>query len=304
MLREEALAVLGLSEGHTEAQLRTAYKAACLAHHPDKHGGDKDAFLRVREAYTTLNNTPFTHEHEESLIKFFFVWIAWVLKTRQTISKNPCLEIDIDVTFQEVYNGCVKKIVYRRLKFDGNYYTETLYLELTNFRSTYVLPNKGDLDGDVKLRLCLQNDTDFRMDDLISPYDLYVTTKISVYEYYYGVCYSETVLPDGRRVSEGFVPCREGSVRVLPAHGLPYEADGVQTRGDLFVMYEVDMHRRTFDVRTRVQDARTFDVRTRVQDARTFGEDARTRLHALFHGSIESETNEEGDLPTESFLSP
>jgi len=69
-------------------------------------------------------------------------------------------------------------------------------------------------------------------------------------------------------------------------------------------MYEVDMHRRTFDVRTRVQDARTFDVRTRVQDARTFGEDARTRLHALFHGSIESETNEEGDLPTESFLSP
>jgi len=53
-----------------------------------------------------------------------------------------------------------------------------------------------------------------------------------------------------------------------------------------------------------VQDARTFDVRTRVQDARTFGEDARTRLHALFHGSIESETNEEGDLPTESFLSP
>jgi len=32
---------------------------------------------------------------------------------------------------------------------------------------------------------------------------------------------------------------------------------------------------RTFDVRTRVQDARTFDVRTRVQDARTF--DVRTR---------------------------
>ena len=27
---------------------------------------------------------------------------------------------------------------------------------------------------------------------------------------------------------------------------------------------------RTFDVRTRVQDARTFDVRTRVQDARMF----------------------------------
>jgi hypothetical protein len=118
------------------------------------------------------------------------------------------------------------------------------------------------------------------MDDLISPYDLYVTTKISVYEYYYGVCYSETVLPDGRRVSEGFVPCRDGSVRVLPAHGLPYEADGVQTRGDLFVMYEVDMH------------------------ARTFGDDARTCLRALFHGSIESETNEEGDLPTVSFLSP
>ena len=36
--RAEALAVLGLVEGASESEIKTAYKREALRHHPDKNG--------------------------------------------------------------------------------------------------------------------------------------------------------------------------------------------------------------------------------------------------------------------------
>src|SRR6266542_3896395 len=50
---------LGIGEGATTAQVRSAYRRAARAHHPDLNPGDAgaaDRFKRVREAYEALSD--------------------------------------------------------------------------------------------------------------------------------------------------------------------------------------------------------------------------------------------------------
>jgi len=49
---EGAYAVLGLPESASESEVRAAYREKVKEVHPD-HGGDREEFERVREAYTT-----------------------------------------------------------------------------------------------------------------------------------------------------------------------------------------------------------------------------------------------------------
>jgi hypothetical protein len=49
---EAAFRELGLDPGATDEQVRQAYRTRVKEVHPD-HGGDREAFRRVREAYTT-----------------------------------------------------------------------------------------------------------------------------------------------------------------------------------------------------------------------------------------------------------
>jgi hypothetical protein len=49
---EGAFAVLGLPETADESEMKAAYRQKVKEVHPD-HGGDREAFERVREAYTT-----------------------------------------------------------------------------------------------------------------------------------------------------------------------------------------------------------------------------------------------------------
>jgi hypothetical protein len=48
---QQAFAELGLRQGATPEQIKSAYRARVKQVHPD-HGGDEEAFKRVREAYT------------------------------------------------------------------------------------------------------------------------------------------------------------------------------------------------------------------------------------------------------------
>ena len=51
---EAHMALLGLPDlTFTEEQLKSKYREAAMTHHPDK-GGDKEKFIKVREAYEAL----------------------------------------------------------------------------------------------------------------------------------------------------------------------------------------------------------------------------------------------------------
>ena len=49
-----AFRVLRLDVGASAAEVKSAYKTLARAHHPDKTGGDADAFRRIQEAYEKL----------------------------------------------------------------------------------------------------------------------------------------------------------------------------------------------------------------------------------------------------------
>ena len=60
--REQALAVFDLEPPFTQTNLKARYKVLVKMHHPDAHGGDKDAEEKLKiinQAYTTLKASYF-----------------------------------------------------------------------------------------------------------------------------------------------------------------------------------------------------------------------------------------------------
>ena len=51
--REEAFEVLELSVDAAKQEITQSYRRLAAAHHPDK-GGDKEMFIRIRQAYEVL----------------------------------------------------------------------------------------------------------------------------------------------------------------------------------------------------------------------------------------------------------
>lgn len=58
MTLPEALALLGLPEGASEAQARAAYRRLARSAHPDAPGGSEGAFLALREALAAVLAAP------------------------------------------------------------------------------------------------------------------------------------------------------------------------------------------------------------------------------------------------------
>ena len=53
MFESDALRTLGLRKGATPEEIKKAYKRLAREHHPDK-GGDSDAFIKIHDAYESL----------------------------------------------------------------------------------------------------------------------------------------------------------------------------------------------------------------------------------------------------------
>merc|ERR1719324_1378594 len=47
-------AILGVAPEATDAEVRRAYREACLRCHPDKPGGDTELFQKLQIAYTAI----------------------------------------------------------------------------------------------------------------------------------------------------------------------------------------------------------------------------------------------------------
>ena len=56
MAHNADMGLLGLSEGFTSADLKRAYRAAALLHHPDR-GGDLETMKKINVAYARLRST-------------------------------------------------------------------------------------------------------------------------------------------------------------------------------------------------------------------------------------------------------
>jgi molecular chaperone DnaJ len=121
-MSENLYDILGVPKSATADQIKKAYKKLAIKHHPDK-GGDEETFKKISNAYSVLsdekkkyeydlggrsanqNNRGFTSED------FFSNGQAGF---RSGVRKGANLHYNLDITFEEIYNGVNKKIEFYR----------------------------------------------------------------------------------------------------------------------------------------------------------------------------------------------
>lgn len=108
--------VLGLERGATPDAIKAAYRAQAKVHHPDVPGGSREAFQRVQDAYEALANPQPQQRggfHGHSFNDFGFgdgefetVFAEMFRRSQHARRFNPAKEIVLEVTLEQVLNGC------------------------------------------------------------------------------------------------------------------------------------------------------------------------------------------------------
>ena len=239
----EAYAELGVSPTDSLEEVKRAYRKLLLRHHPDKCRGDpraSDRFMRIQQAYTIV-----VHD-KESNINFFLMFL-FLIKSLQRGPQDVALNIVVPI--QDIYNGKVKKLTYRRMDESARCVGANVFLELVDFRERYVIDGYGDYDvwtgrwSDLVISVAVDYEgfENVRLENLLGPTtDLCVTLKISVFEHYFGVTQAVPFFNDTTISLRDHVPCRDGMTVLRSGDGL---LSGDNERGNLYVFLEIDLNR-------------------------------------------------------------
>jgi DnaJ-class molecular chaperone len=267
--------LLGVDRTATFEDIKKSYKRLLLLYHPDKPTGNRQMFDDIQMAYEILSNPQKRHiydstlvyEEEPSLLHDFFMTMLDVLHTqvnmtkdatkdKHTTKKNATTksstkknEFDIvlrlQVTLDEIYNEEVKKVV-AKVKRNGDWKNETLYVNLIDVQPQYIYKNLGDDNkGDIIIRLDIQKHPIInRLDN-----DLYISEKVNLYEYIYG-CHKiihfldhqtlEITVPSLYKHNNGF---KASFINVykhtFESYGLPRHENGKICYGNLYVCFDL-----------------------------------------------------------------
>jgi DnaJ-class molecular chaperone len=272
---------LGLNVDATTQDIRNAYKKLALRYHPDKPEGNDIKFKRINEAYQILND-PFkkqvydakhsdsTTEQNSKILEVFMSSFVTVLheKLKEKLNSkidttndahvardhsptSRVLKIELEVDIHDVFNSAVKKVIIK-VRNKGKRTLKPFYISLNNYQDTYCFEGEGDEGGDIEIRINLISKVlpDVKQDVLMSKYNLYMETHMSLYELYFGL---KRRIPfyDGDIVID--VPCfnkEETSgiqgeynyVHIVRDKGLPYINDNEeQAHGDLYIHFTLQL---------------------------------------------------------------
>ena len=182
---------LHLSKNATLNDIKKAYRQLSIKFHPDKNlNSDSEQFNKINEAYVKLldkyNSNSITNEFEKyntnELINTNTNTNANTNANANANANNDILKysyfssnssediiIDLNVTFNEAYNGCTKPIVVNRKIIVNNvigHEKETLYIPIPkgiDANEIIALPNKGNVYisngissySNIKILICL-----------------------------------------------------------------------------------------------------------------------------------------------------
>lgn len=115
--------VLGISKGASVDEIKSAYKKLALKNHPDR-GGDKDVFQKIQQAYEVLSDDNKRSEYDNPMSGNIFSQDPFFNQFHNQFNNSfsgnnkPVKKNDYhhtcNITLQEVFNGCVKKLKVHR----------------------------------------------------------------------------------------------------------------------------------------------------------------------------------------------
>lgn len=239
----EAYKVLGVSFTDSLEDVKRAYRKLLLRYHPDKCGGGEESaerFLRIQNAYTVVI------QNKESNVNFFLMFL-FLAKSMQSGPQDVALNIVVPI--EDIYNGKVKKLSYRRVDESLKKVCTSVYLELVDFRERYVVPGYGDFDmwterwSDLVISVTVDYTSfeNVRLENLLGPTDICVSIKVSVYEHFFGVSRAISFFNNTTISLTNHVPQRDGSTVVKCDQGLIKGGGDGGSRGDLYIFLETDL---------------------------------------------------------------
>jgi DnaJ-class molecular chaperone len=182
--------ILNLSKNANINDIKKAYRQLSIKFHPDKNpNGDSEQFNKISEAYTKLidkyDTTSEIYNNDTTVNqvkKYHSNELVNAYNNTNTNTNNDILKysyfnsnnsediiINLNVSFNEAYNGCNKPIVVNRKIIANNVIsneTETLYIPITkgiDNNEIIALPNKGNVYisngvisySNIKIIICL-----------------------------------------------------------------------------------------------------------------------------------------------------
>lgn len=261
-------------------EIHTAFRKQALHCHPDKNqdsaAGEFIHLKDARDRAILLAGNPDVSCNGQEVDPVVSWAVSWMSHMTYEIAKNKrakTVEVDIDVTLEDVYHGRTKKVVIGVLRADsGDPFKRTrqiVYVKLIYRGDSLdaVFPGMGDdpplaiLMGfkvwkdmvdveslpprsDVIVRIHVRDGV-FRRDAVLRPYDLHTDVSVTLEGRYLGAKF-EIEHPSGTPSVVEYEGGKEEErqVKVIKGMGLPYyTSESNHSRGDAYVFMEPKMPR-------------------------------------------------------------
>ena len=235
--------IIGVRKDSSQEEIKKAYRILSLKHHPDRNGNSEESnkmFQNINQAYKNLT------EHSGRLndtVSCFKRDGNDILQ--QPLTKPLTISINLDITLEQSYSGCMLPVEIDRWIIDGNIKQmekEKLYVQIpkgidSNEILTYV--NKGNISADgnagsVKITVNLFKHAEYERNGL----DLIYVKDITLKDAICGVAFQITHISGAKYNVSSFgedMIITPNFKRVMPGLGL--ERDG--HKGNLIIQFNV-----------------------------------------------------------------
>lgn len=234
---DDKLKLLNLTKNSTLDEIKIAYRKSVLKCHPDKLNGSTEEFIKLKSAYDDVV------KWKTANINFYIIFSRFLTLYKEMLIVAKDIHIHVVVQIEDIYNKKTKKIQYVRETCQGKR-SNTLYLELIDWKEKYVLEQHGDYDFItnkytnliIEIQVSFENYPFISINTILNLYELYIIIDISLFEYYFGV--NRVVKYFDKDLTLTFNPYDEKCESEIKKH---YGLENEGCLYDLIVMYKVDL---------------------------------------------------------------
>jgi len=163
--------------------------------------------------------------------------------------KDIILNINLDL--KDVYYNKFHKIIYKRYDKKGDLIHEKLFLDLSNYENQYFLNEKGDYNiflqkyNDLIINFSVNKHENIYINDILNKYELCISCKINLFEYYYGV--NKQISLFNEIIDIDYNPYKNGITQTIKNMGLLFN----ESRENLLIIYEIDLNQNNLNENTK-----------------------------------------------------